>query len=59
MTAAPNKRIKTSDDSNSRSAVSDSVQFLLVPTNTEKESQKIDMQSMNEEEIKALQTKGE
>ena len=48
MTAAP-----------TRSAVSGSVQFLLVPTNTEKEYQKIEMQSMNEEEIKALQTKGE
>ena len=57
--AAPNKKTKTSDDSNSRSVVSGSVQFLLVPTNTEKKSQTIDMQSMNEEEIKALQTKGE
>ena len=57
--AAPNKRIKTSDDSNSRSAVSGSVQVLLVPTITEKEPQIVDMQSMNEAEIKALQTKGE
>ena len=55
--AAPNKRIKTSDSNSRSAAVSGSVQFLLVPTITEKESQTIDMQSMNAEEIKALQTK--